>query len=405
MRPLSRQTLLPACGVWDMDEFRDWLGPKPAIYLTSVVAVLSVATGLINVGAASISGPLAELIPPAVQRTAGFTGSLTGFLMLASVFGLRRRLRIAWFSTVLLLPVTAFQGLVQSAVVSVPLIVLSVLSVPTVLLSYRRFDRKIDLSLSQLAALAALLGTMTYGTVGTYALREEFAQVETLTDALYYTVVTASTVGYGDVIPSSSDGARLFALSVVVLGTASFALALGSLIGPMIQARFARALGTMTRSQLDQLEGHVLVLGYGDLTEPILEELQSETAFIVVTPDDDAATALGNRNINAIVGDPSDDEPLQRAGIDRARAVLVATNDDAQDALAILTASQLNPDARIVAAATDRENIEKLRRAGADSVISPAVIGGHLLVQSAMGGDGMESIADRLLAVENEDDL
>jgi len=386
-------------------ELREWLGPKPAVYLTSVVAVLSVATGLLNVGAASVAGPLAELIPSAIQQTAGFTGSLTGFLMLASVYGLRRRLRIAWLSTVVLLPVTGFQGLVQSSVVSMPLVVLSVLSLPAVLLSHRRFDRTLDLSIAQLAALAALVGTMTYGTVGTYALREEFAQVETLTDALYYTVVTASTVGYGDVIPSSSDGARLFSLSVVVLGTASFALALGSLIGPMIQARFARALGTMTRSQLDRLEDHVLVAGYGDLTEPILEELQSTSDFIVITPDGDAATTLGNRDINAIVGDPSDDEPLKRAGIERARAVLVATNDDAQDALAILTARQLNPEARIVAAATDRANIEKLRRAGADSVISPAVIGGHLLVQSAMGGEGMESIADRLLALEDEDDL
>ncbi|WP_136690023.1 NAD-binding protein [Halorhabdus amylolytica] len=388
-----------------MDEVRDWIGPKPAIYLTTAVALLSVATGLVNVGAQSISGPLASFIPPAVQRTAGFTSALTGFLMLASAFGLRRRLRGAWFSTVVLLPVTAVQGLVQTNVASVPLIALSVLSLPTVLLSYGRFDRRIDLSTAQLAALVALIGTMAYGTIGTYALREEFGGVETLTDALYYTVVTASTVGYGDVIPASGDGARLFALSVVVLGTASFALALGSLIGPMIQARFAKALGTMTRSQLDQLENHVLVLGYGDLTEPILEELQSTVDFIVVTPDDDAATALGKRDINAIVGDPSDDEPLQRAGIDRARAVLVATNDDAQDALAILTASQLNPDARIVAAATDRENIEKLRRAGADSVISPAVIGGHLLVQSAMGGEGMEAIADRILAVEEEDDM
>lgn len=111
-----------------MDELRDWLGPKPAIYLTTLVAVLSVATGLVNVGAQSISGPLAAFVPPAVQRTAGFTGTLTGFLMLVSAFGLRRRLRTAWYSTVILLPVTALQGLVQTNVASLPLIALSVLS-------------------------------------------------------------------------------------------------------------------------------------------------------------------------------------------------------------------------------------------------------------------------------------
>ncbi|MFB6202837.1 MAG: NAD-binding protein [Halorhabdus sp.] len=388
-----------------MDVGRNWLGPEPAIYLTATVAVLSVATGLVNLGAQSISGPLAPFVPKAIQRTAGFTGALTGFLMLASAYGLRRYLRVAWISTVVLLPVTALQGLVQTDVVAVPLIALSVLSMPTVLVSRDRFDRHIDLSTTQLAALAALVGTLAYGTIGTYTLREQFSQVETLTDALYYTIVTASTVGYGDVIPASDDGVRLFSLSVVVLGTASFALALGSLIGPMIQARLTAALGTMTRSELDQLEDHVLVAGYGDLTEPILEELQSAVDFVVVTPDGDAATRLGNRNINAIVGDPSDDEPLERARIDRARAVVVATNDDAQDALAILTASQLNPDARIVAAATDRDNIAKLRRAGAHSVISPAVLGGHLLVQSAMGGEGMEAIADRVLDVSDERDL
>ncbi len=64
---------------------------------------------------------------------------------------------------------------------------------------------------------------------------------------------------------------------------------------------------------------------------------------------------------------------MQRAGIEDAVAVVAATNDDAQDALAILTAQTLNPEVNIVAAATDRENIEKLRRAGADTVISPAV--------------------------------
>lgn len=275
---------------------------------------------------------------------------------------------------------------------------------PTVLVARRRFDRRINLTASQLAAVAALVGTMSYGTIGTYALREDCYSVETLTDALYYTVVTASTVGYGDVQPTSGDGVRLFALSVVILGTASFALAIGSLIGPLLQARFERALGTVTRSELDRLEDHILVAGYGDTTEPILDELKTVSPFIVVTADGDVATALGNRGTNAIVGNPSDDGPLERAGIDRAWAVLVATNDDARDALSILTARQLNPDARIVAAATDRENVEKLRRAGADSVISPADIGGHLLVQSAMGAQGMEAVADRMLALEDDGD-
>ena len=161
----------------------------------------------------------------------------------------------------------------------------------------------------------------------------------------------------------------------------------------------------MTDRQLELLEDHIVVLGYGDLSEPILEELTaSDVEFVVVTPDSEAVTRLRSRDIDAITADPSDEEPLQRAGIERARAAVAATNDDAADALSILTANALHPGLRIVAAATERENVEKLRRAGADTVISPAVIGGHLLVESALGAEDTESIADEILEEEHQRD-
>jgi voltage-gated potassium channel len=385
---------------------RVFLRTQAAIWLPTLVAVLSFATGVANISVADPSGPLADLIPASVQAAAGFTGTLTGFLMLTSAAGMRRRLRAAWISTVVLLPVTALQGLVQSSRFSLPLVALSLLSLPTVLLNYRRFDRRLDLTATQLAAIAALTGTLVYGTAGTYALREQFTGVFTLTDALYYTVVTASTVGYGDVTPMQPYGqARLFGLSVVLLGTASFALALGSVLGPAIESRLSQALGTMTDSQLELLEDHVVVLGYGDLTEPLLEELAGTVEFVVITPDSDVAAELRTEDVHVLTGDPSDEEPQESAAIHHASAVIAATNDDAQDALAILTARELNPDVRIVAAATDRENTTKLRRAGADAVISPAVIGGHMLVESALGTGDMEGLADRILGTADGDGI
>ncbi|WP_424017886.1 NAD-binding protein [Halorientalis pallida] len=372
------------------------LGARVTMVLVTLVALLSFTTGVVKIGTTGVDESVAAYVPEDLERAAGFTGALTGFLMLGSVLGLRRGLRIAWYSTVFLLPVTAIQGLAQSSVASTPLIALSLLSIPFVLLNYRRFDRKIDLSTTQLAATAALVGTMVYGTAGTYRLSEDFANVETLLDAVYYTIVTASTVGYGDAIPTSQQ-ARLFSISVLVLGVASFTLALGSLLGPAIEARFAQALGTMTERQLELLEDHVIVLGYGDLTEPIIDELDGTTPFVVITPDQDAAAKLNARDIAVLSADPSDEEPLLRASIEDARAVVAATNNDANDALAILTAKSLNANVRVVAGATDRENVEKLRRAGADTVISPAVIGGHLLVESALGDENVETVADQLL--------
>jgi voltage-gated potassium channel len=378
---------------------RNWLGARAAIWLTTAVALLSFTTGVANISVTRFRGPLAEVVPQVVQQTAGFTGALTGFLMLTTALMMRRRLTAGWYATVVLLPMTAVQGLVQSSSLSVPLVVLSLLSLPTVLLNRRRFDRNLDLTTTQWAALAALVGTQVYAAAGAYALREQFAGVSSLTDAVYYGIITATTVGYGDVTPLSPQ-ARLFGMSVVVLGSVSFAVALGSLLGPLIEARLANALGTMTDANLAVLEDHVLVLGCGDLTIPLLEELTAAATFVVVTEDPTMATELRNKEYRVHTADPSEEQPLLDAGIRDARAVITATNDDAEDALSILAAREVAPDIRIVAAATDRENVAKLRRAGADEVISPAVIGGHLLVESALERGDAEAAADRLIEEE-----
>lgn len=373
---------------------------RAAVGLSMLVALISVVTGIVHIGQETVDyGPLAGYVPEAVQRTVGFTGALTGFLMVASTLALRRRLRAGWYATLILLPMTAIQGLLQVSRYSIPLVLLSAVSIPFLLFTRRQFDRTVSLTTTQLAAGSALFGIQAYGTFGAYALREDFDGIENILDAFYFTLITSSTVGYGDIGPESPE-AVLFTMSVVVLGVASFGIAIGALVGPAIQTRITKTLGKMTDSQLELLEEHILVLGYGELTEPIVDELASTSRdFVVVTKDREAAAELTDRNISVVTANPSDEEPLRRGKVDQASAILVATNQDAEDALAILTAHQLAPDTRIVAAATDRENTEKLERAGADAVISPSVIGGHLLVRSALGSDDSELI-DRIIGEE-----
>lgn len=365
--------------------------------LVLLVALLSVATGLVNIDQEIADfGPFAPFVPDGVQQAVGFTGALTGFLMLGGALALRQGLRAGWYASVVLLPATAIQGVLQGSPYSVPLVVLSLVSLPALALTRTRFDRALSLTTTQLAAGSALVGVQAYGTLGAFALREEFDGVDSLLEAFYFTLITSSTVGYGDVTPESEQ-AMLFTMSVVVLGVASFGIAIGALVGPVIQARISKTLGKMTDSQFEHLENHVLVLGYGELTEPIVDELvEANARFAVVARDRDRVESLADRDVLALAAQPSDEEPLKRVKIGRSRAILVATNDDAQDALAILTARELRPDARIVAAATDHENVRKLERAGADTVLSPAVLGGTLLVRSALGEDDTELI-ERIL--------
>ncbi|GGC44577.1 NAD-binding protein [Haloferax sulfurifontis] len=379
-----------------MASVREWVGARATIGTVFVAAVLSVAIGILNISVPVSGGVLAAYIPEAVRITAGFTGTLTGFLLLASVFGLRRRYRAAWYSAAILLPVTAGQGLVQSPERAAPLVGLSLISLALLVFNYRAFDRDLDLTATQLSALLAIAGAQTYTTAGAWALREQFNGIETLFDAFYFGVVTGSTVGYGDIYPQTAI-ARLFGISALLITVATFAVALGVLLTPAIEARLTKALGRMTESQLDILENHILVLGYGELTEPILEELGDRARVVIVTPDEARAKRLTDRGYAVVTDDPSDEEALQRTRVDAARSVVVATNNDAEDALAILTARQLNPDIHIVASATQRENERKLRRAGANTVISPAALGGHFLAESAVGGSGLETIEERLL--------
>lgn len=370
------------------DRWISWqeLSLQLTVTLTTAVALLSVLTGIANIGAQSVVGPLAEFIPRVVQRTAGFTGTLTGFLMIASAYGLRRRLRIAWYSTIVLLPITALQGVLQSSPLSIPLVGLSVLAIPKVLYNRKRFTRAIGLTTAQIAAGVAILGAQIYGTAGAYALREDFNGVSTLVDAFYYTLVTVSTVGYGDAAPTTQI-ARLFGMSVIVIGTASFAVALGTLLGPVIQARFTKVLGRMSEQDLDLLDDHILILGYSDIVQAILDDVRDRADTLVVSSDRDSVRDLTDQGVNALTADPDNEDALRNAGIDRARTVIVATDDDAADALTILTIRELNPDITVLAVATNQENMAKLERAGANSVISPVVIAARQLVQSTLDPD------------------
>ncbi|EMA50240.1 NAD-binding protein [Halococcus thailandensis] len=361
------------------------LGRRVAVWLTVAVALLSILTGVAVLGSPETFGPLTGIIASGVRRTAGFSAVITGFLLLISALDLRSGRRAAWLATVVLLSMTVFEAVVQSSLVSFPVAALSVATLVVLVLTRNRFDRGLDLSTTQIAALIAVSGALLYGTVGAYTLRESFRGVETLTDAVYYTIITASTVGYGDATPVTGQ-ARLFTVSVIVVGVSSFGLAIGALVSPAIEDRLTRALGTMTDTQLAERDDHVLVLGYGSLTESVIDELDIDDLVLVVPEaDEPKLPPAAERELPVFVADPTDDAALDRAGIDRARAVIVASDDDATDALAVLTVRERNPEITVVAAATEGENGPKLERAGADAVVTPAAIGGRRLVESALG--------------------
>jgi voltage-gated potassium channel len=291
---------------------------------------------------------------------------------------------VAWYGTVAVLPGLALLPLVTFRTTDIPMLVLVLVTVPLLVWNRRQFDQSLDLSPLQIAALSSIGGVGVYGTVGSFALRGQFEGLQTWPDAVYYVIVTIATVGYGDITPVTAQ-ARWFSLSVIVFGTGAFTAGVGSLVVPAIESRMAAAVGNMTASELTLLEDHVLVLGHGDLTESLLDELAADVDVVVVTRDTDVATALEDEAVNVLTDDPTDESALRAAQIGAARGVVVGTRDDARDVLAVLAARKANPDVRIVAAANERKHFDKLQAVGADEVISPTAIGGRILGRSVLG--------------------
>lgn len=232
-----------------LSEFSD----SAVIILFIVVAILSFLTGILNIGMTSVQGPLSDFLPEWIQQAAGFTGALTGFLMLAIVPGLRNRLSKAWIFAMTLLPLTLVQGFIQSSLVSLPLILLSAFAIPSLFSRRKWFNQSSELSPTQLAALSAVVGVQLYGTVGTYALQRGFNQNMTFLDAFYFSIVTSSTVGYGE-IHAVSPTAKAFTITLIVMGTASFAAAIALLLGPLIESKLAGRFKKMEKEIIEEIE-------------------------------------------------------------------------------------------------------------------------------------------------------
>jgi len=372
-------------------EWREFSGAKSTVALMAAITVLGFVTGLSNLSQPQpvLEGPLAAVLPLS-GTFVRFAGVLFAFPLGLVTVGLQRRKRIAWLAAMALLPGLALLPLTTGRTTEVPLLLLVFAAIPLLAANRDVFSQTLDLSSLQIAALTSILGVGLYGTVGAYGLRGQFLELDGWGDAFYYVVVTIATVGYGDITPVTAE-AKLFSLSVILLGTGAFTVAVGALIGPAIESRMAAAFGTMTASELSLLEDHVVVLGYGDVTESFLERIDEETDLVVVTENADAASRLAGEGVEVLTDDPTDESVLRDARVEAASGVAVAGDDDAENVLAVLAARNVNPDVRIVTVANEETHVRKLDAVGADEIIDLRAIGGRLLGESVLESEEADS--------------
>lgn len=221
---------------------------------------------------------------------------------------------------------------------------------------------------------------MVGGTAG-YMLIEGWS----LLDALYMTVITITTVGYNEVHPLSTAG-RVFTIGLILVGVGTFFYAATLFMtllvgGELFERRRTRRLSRM----LDDLHDHYIVCGFGRMGAIIARELARQgAAFVIIERDVDRMHQAIERGYLAVAADASNEDVLKRVRIDRARGLIAAVSTDAENVYAVLSARLMRPDLFIVGRAESEDARGKLRRAGADRVISPYHLGGLQLAQTAL---------------------
>ena len=319
---------------------------------------------------------------------ANSTQAILGIGLVLVGFPLLRRLAAAWSFAVILLLVTLGINLAQQHW-GESLILPGVMLVAMLALRHH-FNRQTQLA-NYAISLTGVFSILAYGTFGGYLLGNGFKPaIHDLTTSFYFTIITISTVGYGDITPITSE-TRLFVVSLLVVGLSVFATAVASVLGPAITKKLGHILypegGRM------KLENHIILAGEGSIAVNTARELENrKISFIRIR----SAGGTLSPEENEIIGDPTDEAVQQKAGIQKANMVIAAGDNDSDNAFITLLAKDLNPGVRVLAVANAINAIGRLKLARADLVFAPAAVGSRLLANLAEGDQISEEFRDLL---------
>jgi voltage-gated potassium channel len=240
--------------------------------------------------------------------------------------------------------------------------------------------------------------------VGTFGYKLIAGGQATWLDCFYMTFITIATIGFGEVIDlSQSQTGRAFTIVVATFGIGVYSYALSKTTAFLIEGEFNLAMRRRRMlKRIDKLQGHYIVCGIGRIGTNVARELSVTGRELVVIDTSHAHIDVFRERhpeVPWLHGDAAEDELLIAAGIAHAAGVFAVVGDDSKNLVIALSAKQLNPKVRVVARCHDVGFIEKIRRVGADAIVSPDFTGG-LRMASAMIRPQVVTFLDEMLRSE-----
>jgi len=225
---------------------------------------------------------------------------------------------------------------------------------------------------------SAIIGLLLFGGTMGYMILEGY----TLLDAIYMTVITLSSVGYGEVQTLSPIG-RVFTTILIFCGVGTLAYGISQIAELLIEGKLF--IQQRREAAILKMNNHVIICGYGRIGKKVAERLRDRRLeFVIIEQNEEHFELLDKAGYKYIHGDARDDAVLQKAGISNARAIVATLSSDADNVYVVLSARNLNKNLHIVARAGQMVTYDKLLQAGANKVISPYEIGAHYIASAVL---------------------
>lgn len=211
-------------------------------------------------------------------------------------------------------------------------------------------------------------------------------------DCFYMTAISVTTVGYGEVLEGMEGvvHARLFTVALLILGTGSIVYFASMITAFIVEGELKNLLrAQQLKKRIQRMKEHIVVCGAGSTGRNIIEELIAvDVPVVAIDTSEQRLRELVERHpksrLSYLVGDATEDEIMAQAAMSSARGVVAALSSDKDNLYVVVSARQLNSKARIVARCTEMAHVDKIRRAGADAVVSPNFIGGVRMVSEML---------------------
>jgi voltage-gated potassium channel len=224
-------------------------------------------------------------------------------------------------------------------------------------------------------------------------------------DCLYMTFITIATIGYGEIIDlSHSPGGRVFTMAIALVGIGVATYMISTLTAFILEGDMNQAIRRRRmQKSIQALRGHYILCGVGRVGTNVAQELENtRRPYVVIENGREVIERFMERFPSALCmhADSGEDSALTEAGIKHAAGVFAVTGDDSKNLVITLSAKLLNPAARVVARCHEVNYIDKIRKVGADAIVSPDFTGGMRIV-STMVRPHVVSFLDEMLFAEN----